>query len=245
MRSYIMNNNISDSLGIDTDIDIDRVIIFLGPSLKRDLALSILDGDEIEYRPPARKGDLLKINNNRNNSNDSNTLVCLIDGVFLQDYPPTPIEVYTLMQRGVKVFGAASIGALRAVELERLGMVGIGRIFRLYKNGILEDDDEVAVTFSGDDYTLASEAMIDIRYTLYHAYKSSMISRESKRILTRIAKSIYFPYRSYDLILEKAKGKGIIDDEQLSTLKEYIKYNRRSLKEEDSIELLNHVRSML
>jgi len=221
---------------MDMDIDIDRVIIFLGPSLRRDLALSILDGSKIEYRPPARKGDLLKINSN------SNTLVCLIDGVFLQDYPPTPMEVYTVMQRGVKVLGAASIGALRAVELERLGMVGIGRIFRLYRNGILEDDDEVAVTFS-DDYTLASEAMIDIRYTLYHAYKSSMISRESRRILTRIAKSIYFPYRSYDLILEKAKG--IIEDEQLSMLREYIKHNRRSLKEEDSVELLNHVRSML
>ena len=238
MRSYIMNNSMSGSL----DIDIDRVIIFLGPSLRRDLALSILDGSNIEYRPPARKGDLLKINSNRNNSNDSNTLVCLIDGVFLQDYPPTPMEVYTIMQRGVRVLGAASIGALRAVELERLGMVGIGRIFRLYRNGILEDDDEVAVTFS-DDYTLASEAMIDIRYTLYHAYKSSIISRESKSILTRIAKNIYFPHRSYDLILEKAKG--IIDDEQLSMLREYIKYNRRSLKEEDSIELLNYVKSIL
>ncbi len=239
MRSYVMNNNTLRNL--DIDMDIDRVIIFLGPSLKRDLALSILDGSKIEYRPPARKGDLLKINNS--NNSDSNTLVCLIDGVFLQDYPPTPMEVYTIMQRGVKVFGASSIGALRAVELERLGMVGIGRIFRLYRNGILEDDDEVAVTFSGDDYTLTSEAMIDIRYTLYHAYKSSMISRESRRILTRIAKSIYFPYRSYDLILEKAKG--IIDDEQLSMLREYIKYNRRSLKEEDSIELLNYVRSIL
>ncbi len=232
MRSYVMNNNALGNL----DMDIDRVIIFLGPSLRRDLALSILDGSKIEYRPPAKKGDLLKINSN------SNTLVCLIDGVFLQDYPPTPMEVYTLMQRGVKVFGAASIGALRAVELERLGMVGIGRIFRLYRNGILEDDDEVAVTFS-DDYTLASEAMIDIRYTLYHAYKSSVISRESRRILTRIAKGIYFPHRSYDLILEKAKG--IINDEQLSMLREYIKYNRWSLKEEDSIELLNYVRSML
>ncbi len=232
-----MNNNMCNNP--DTDMNIDRVIIFLGPSLRREIALSILDGSNIEYRPPARKGDLLKIN-----SDNSNTLVCLIDGVFLQDYPPTPMEVYTIMQRGVRVLGAASIGALRAVELERLGMIGIGRIFRLYKKGILEDDDEVAVTFS-DDYTLASEAMIDIRYTLYHAYKSSVISRESRRILTRIAKSIYFPYRSYDLILEKAKAKGIIDSDQLGMLREYIKHNRRSLKEEDSIKLLNHVRSML
>ncbi|MEM0446076.1 MAG: TfuA-like protein, partial [Candidatus Nitrosocaldus sp.] len=94
------------------------MIVFLGPSLSREKAKSILP--DAEYRPPARKGDLLRVG--------SNSIVGLIDGVFLQDYPPTPIEVYTAIAKGVKVLGAASIGALRAVELERLGMVGIGKI---------------------------------------------------------------------------------------------------------------------
>ncbi len=215
----------------------DKVIVFLGPSLKRDKVLSILDA---EYRPPARKGDLYNIINSNKDSNG--IVIGLIDGVFLQDYPPTPIEVYTALQRGIKVVGAASIGALRAVELERYGMIGIGKIFRLYKNRVLEDDDEVAVTFSEHDYTLHSEAMIDIRYTLYHAYKDSIINKESKSKLIRIAKSIYFPYRSYDNMIERARG--IVSDEELDALQEYVRHKRRSLKEEDSIRLLKYIKSL-
>lgn len=214
---------------------VDKVIVFLGPSLKRDKASSIL---EAEYRPPARKGDLYNIINSKGNG----IVIGLIDGVFLQDYPPTPIEVYTALQRGIKVVGAASIGALRAVELERYGMIGIGKIFRLYKYRVLEDDDEVAVTFSEHDYTLHSEAMIDVRYTLYHACKESIISKESKKRLVRIAKSIYFPYRSYDNIIEKARG--LVSDEELNALQNYVRVKRRSLKEEDSIRLLNYLKSL-
>lgn len=204
-----------------------KIIIFLGPSLSRDKAKSILI--DAEYKPPARKGDLLKV--------DRYAIIGLIDGVFLQDYPPTPIEVYTAIARGAKVFGAASIGALRAVELERLGMKGIGTIFRLYRQGRIEGDDEVAVTFNSNDYSLHSEALIDIRYTLYHAYKAGVISNDTRRRLVSIAKWIYFPYRTYDAIISKAREKGIGSSE-LSALESYIQSNKRSLKEEDSIKLL-------
>lgn len=220
--------------GKDKSNSKSKVIIFLGPSLSRDKAKSILP--DAEYRPPARKGDLLKV--------DSNAIVGLIDGVFLQDYPPTPIEVYTAIARGAKVFGAASIGALRAVELERLGMIGIGRIFRLYKQGRIEGDDEVAVIFDSNDYSLHSEALIDIRYTLYHAYKAGIISNNTRRRLVSIAKGIYFPYRTYDAVISKAREKGVSSSE-FSALESYISSNKRSLKEEDSIKLLRFIRKSI
>ncbi len=208
----------------------DRIIVFLGPSLSREKAKGILP--DAEYRPPARKGDLSRV---------GNSIVGLIDGVFLQDYPPTPIEVYTAIAKGARVFGAASLGALRAVELERLGMVGIGKIFRLYKQGKIEGDDEVAVTFEGRDYSLHSEALIDIRYTLYHAYRAGVISKDTRRSLVKIAKGIYFPYRSYEAVISKAREKGI-DEDELDALESYLPSNRRSLKEEDSIKLLKFLR---
>ncbi|MEM4399700.1 MAG: TfuA domain-containing protein [Candidatus Nitrosocaldus sp.] len=209
------------------------MIVFLGPSLSREKAKSILP--DAEYRPPARKGDLLRVG--------SNSIVGLIDGVFLQDYPPTPIEVYTAIAKGVKVLGAASIGALRAVELERLGMVGIGKIFRLYKEGKIEGDDEVAVTFDSRDYSLHSDALIDIRYTLYHAYKVGVVGDDTRRRLVRIAKGIYFPYRSYDAVISKAREEEEgIDEDELDALEGYLSSNRRSLKEEDSIKLLKFLR---
>ncbi len=74
-------------------------------------AMAIFDA---EYRPPAKKGDLLRLGLISDIS-----IVGLVDGMFLQDYPPTPIEVYQLVaKKNLIVAGAASLGALRAVELE-------------------------------------------------------------------------------------------------------------------------------
>jgi hypothetical protein len=206
-------------------------VIFVGPSLSIEKARSIFP--LADYRPPARKGDFLKLKDA--------AFVGFIDGVFLQDYPPTPIEVYTLLQkRNLTLAGAASLGALRAVELERFGMIGIGKIFQLYRSGRIESDDEVAVTFSEHDHRLQSEALIDIRYTLYHAAKDGIINSDTRRKLVRIAKQVYFPSRTYEEIIERARS-GIEPDE-LARLKEYVQKNRRSLKEEDSIKLIQFIK---
>lgn len=211
-------------------------VIFLGPSLSVEKARKIFP--LADYRPPARKGDFLKIANEQNGVD----FVGFIDGVFLQDYPPTPIEVYTLLRKkNVTVAGAASLGALRAVELEKFGMIGIGKIFQLYKSGKIESDDEVAVTFSERDYILQSEALIDIRYTLYWAVKDGIIKQDTKNALVNIARQIYFPARNYDEIIERALAVDVEKDE-LKRLKEYLGKHRRSLKEEDSVKLLEFMK---
>lgn len=40
------------------------------------------------------------------------------------------------------------MGALRASELYKFGMHGLGEIFEKYKNGIILGDDEVALNYS-------------------------------------------------------------------------------------------------
>lgn len=217
-------------------------IIFLGPSLGVNKARKIFS--LADYRPPARKGDLLRIANEVG-QNSSPAFVGLIDGVFLQDYPPTPMEVYALLQRkNVVLAGAASLGALRAVELEKFGMTGIGKIFNLYKSGKLGSDDEVAVTFSEQDYQLQSEAMIDIRYTLYFAAKAGVISKAAKNALLMVAKQTYFPRRNYDEIIEKSLAIGSMHSDEAAKLREYLSTNRRSLKEADGIKLVEFMKEM-
>ncbi len=186
----------------------EKPIIFLGPSLSHEKARKIFDAD---YRPPAKKGDFMRLA-----ADPGTTMVGFVDGVFLQDYPPTPIEVYQLARKpGVLLAGAASLGALRAVELEKFGMVGIGKIFQLYKSGKVDADDEVAVTFAPEgDYRLQSEAMIDIRYNLFPARKKGVIGKKAKIALARTAKEIYFPHRNYSNVVEEAKsGHPALDDE--------------------------------
>ncbi|MDQ3884786.1 MAG: TfuA-like protein, partial [Thermoproteota archaeon] len=87
-----------------------KPVIFLGPSLSQEKAKGIFA--DADYRPPAKKGDFLRLAVDRNVR-----IVGFVDGVFLQDYPPTPIEVYQLVRKqGMVLAGAASLGALRAVE---------------------------------------------------------------------------------------------------------------------------------
>jgi TfuA protein len=215
-----------------------KPIIFLGPSLSHEKARKIFDAD---YRPPARKGDFLRL------AADFDVVemaIGFVDGVFLQDYPPTPIEVYHLARKnGVLLVGAASLGALRAVELEKFGMVGIGKIFQLYKTGKVNADDEVAVTFASEgDYQLQSEAMIDIRYNLYLAHKKGVINEKAKSMLVRLAKEIYFPHRKYTYILEEARNRYPILESEINSFGRYIRSNRKSLKEMDAIRLVKYLK---
>lgn len=213
-----------------------RPIIFLGPSLSIEKAKKILEAD---YRKPAKKGDLFQLIFNETR------IVGLIDGYFLQDYPPTPIEVYNLVKKKeTKVYGSSSLGALRAVELSKYGMIGVGKIFNLFRNGILDSDDEVAVTFT--DYSdYKSEALIDIRYNLFLAQKMKVIDKEVKRIILRVSKQTYFPYRTYTDILDKCKQKYPDYRLQIEKFGEYIQSNRKSLKEDDAVLLLKRIKRMM
>jgi len=212
-----------------------KPVIFLGPSLSREKARKILDAD---YRLPAKKGDLLQL------ILKEVDIIGLVDGYFLQDYPPTPIEVYNLVRkRSVKVFGSSSLGALRAVELGKYGMIGIGKIFRLFRDGILESDDEVAVTFT--DYTnYKSEALIDIRYNLFLAQKYKIIDNRTGRSILKVSKQTYFPYRTYEDILDKCKLKYPEINSQVESFRGYILNNKKSLKERDAVRLLKHIKSI-
>jgi TfuA protein len=216
-----------------------NIVVFVGPSLHTEKAQMVLEAD---YRPPAKKGDLMKL---IMSLDDKQTVVGLIDGYFLLDYPPTPIEVYQLITRpNTVVIGSSSIGALRAVELEKFGMIGIGKIFQLFKHGKLDADDEVAVTFSHDSYRLQSEAMVDIRYNLYLSLKRGFVDKETKYAITKVAKNIYFPFRTYQNIIEETIKRYPQLENKVRHFEAYILRNRKSLKERDALKLIARIRDM-
>ncbi len=216
----------------------NKPIVYLGPTLSRAEAIKILDAD---YRDPAKKGDFLMLSRD----SDEKKYVGFVDGVFLHDYPPSPIEVYHLATRkNIELIGASSLGALRAVELEKFGMKGIGKIFQLYKNGIINADDEVAVTFVRENNTLQSEAMIDIRFNLFLAYKKGIITNQTKKRFAKIAKNIYFPFRNYEDIIKLTQQQFPSIHNELESFRSYILKNRDSLKARDAIKLLKYLKTM-
>ena len=82
--------------------------VFLGPSLPLDQARAILDAI---YLPPVQQGDLLRLLELKPR------YVGIIDGYFETVPAVWHKEILLAMSQGVHVFGAASMGALRAAEL--------------------------------------------------------------------------------------------------------------------------------
>src|SRR6185436_15946902 len=126
---------------------------FLGPTLSHDEARDVLDA---EYRPPAAHGDVLRAALRRPRA------IGLVDGVFEGVPAVWHKEILFALAEGVHVFGAASMGALRAAELSTFGMRGIGQIYDWYAGGAIDADDEVALVHGPyeTDFLALSEPLV-------------------------------------------------------------------------------------
>jgi hypothetical protein len=122
--------------------------------------------------------------------------VVIIDGEFDQNLSVSPKEILALLDLDTVVVGASSMGAIRAVELNRFGMLGLGWVFEAYRSGRVSADDEVAVMFSPDDYTPVTVPLINVRCWLTRLRQSRVITRIEERHAFRAAKSIFFADRT-------------------------------------------------
>ena len=135
-------------------------VIFLGPSLPLSAAKDICDA---VYLPPAAQGSIVSAVQRY----EPRSLL-IIDGVFQSAPAVRHKEILWAMSRGVRVLGAASMGALRAAELHGHGMIGIGLIYRWYRRYAFAPDDAVAVLHMPDELGSAAMtlALIDLVQTL-------------------------------------------------------------------------------
>ncbi|MCI6930805.1 MAG: TfuA-like protein, partial [Methanobrevibacter boviskoreani] len=114
-----------------------RIIVFTGLSLSFDDASQILDAD---YRPPVKRGDIFKILKEE----EKPDIIGIIDGQFHSAPAVAHKEIMEALNEGITVVGGSSMGALRASELDSLGMIGVGFVYNEYKNGNIKSDDDVA-----------------------------------------------------------------------------------------------------
>jgi hypothetical protein len=205
--------------------------VFLGPTLPVEVARSILP--EAVYLPPVSMGDvyvLLAQNPQR---------IAIVDGLFERTPAVWHKEILFALSRGVRVLGSSSMGALRAAELRRFGMVGVGRIFEAYRDGVLEDDDEVALGHAPAEqgWRPLSEAMVNIRLGLRRAEQRGLIAARTHDVLLQVAKQTFYRERSWPGALEAGAGLGLPAAE-LDALREFVVRERPDQKREDAVELL-------
>ncbi|TMJ43028.1 MAG: hypothetical protein E6G89_02470 [Alphaproteobacteria bacterium] len=141
-------------------------IIFAGPTIRKPDIIRLCDATIL---PPAAMGDIYRAARQRPRA------IGIIDGDFEGAPSVWHKEILWAMAEGIEVFGASSMGALRAAELANFGMCGIGEIFAAYVAGRLEDDDEVAVEHGPAEmnYITLSEPLVNIRATIDRAIATS------------------------------------------------------------------------
>lgn len=176
------------------------VFVFLGPTLSVDEAKKILPN--ACYLPPVRCGDILR--SLRLNPKS----IAIIDGYFERTAAVWHKEILLALAEDIPVYGASSMGALRAAELAVFGMKGIGNIFDFYHQGIINDDDEVTILHKNEtqNFEPVTDAMVNIRATLESAVKNKIIDDSIKKIIENRAQNIFYQKRTLKKACEIAKG---------------------------------------
>lgn len=213
------------------------VYVFTGPTISPAEARAEL---EAVYLPPAAEGDVFRAALKRPQA------IGIIDGYFQSTPSVRHKEILWAMSQGIHVFGSASIGALRAAELAAFGMEGIGTIFEFYRDGVLEDDDEVATAHGPAEvgFRGGSEAMVNIRQTLRKAERVGVISIELRTALESIGKELFYPDRSYPVMLRCA-SECRLPEAELARFRQWLPEGRVNQKREDALAMLRLIHRRL
>lgn len=170
-------------------------VVFLGPSLNPSEAATYFNA---QYLPPIRRGDLPKV------IADGAQAIGIVDGEFGQSLAVSVMEICAGLKRGVKIWGAASMGALRAAECQSAGMVGVGWIFQKYVEGYLRADDEVALLFDPQNYRAVTIPLVNIRWALQTAVSAGVLSESAEPLLLDAARSIRYTERTFAALISAA-----------------------------------------
>ncbi len=211
-----------------------RIIIYTGTSITHEDARKILSN--ADYRPPVRRGNIIRA------IREEPDVIGIIDGVFFNRAAVGHREILEAIKRGITVFGGASMGALRASELDRHGMIGVGTIYQRYRSEIYTSDDEVAVVLDPETCKPLSTPLVNIRETLHKAAAEDLITPAEEREIVRIARETYYPERNYRALLERARDNAILTRERAEELHRYIEEHAVDLKRDDAIEVIHRIK---
>ncbi|MGZ7066899.1 MAG: TfuA-related McrA-glycine thioamidation protein [Methanobacterium sp.] len=208
-----------------------KIIIFLGPSLSHYDALEILDAD---YRLPIKRGDVTAA------LNENPDIIGIIDGVFHHQPAVSHREILDALKKGITVVGGASMGALRASELDDFGMIGVGYVYNQYKEGFIESDDDVAVVINPVTMEQLSDSLVSMEYNFKRALDKGLISKEDFEILIKTAKAIYYPKRTYTLLLSTVS----LHPAKIAVIENFLMEERIDIKRRDAIEVLKYIKNL-
>lgn len=169
-------------------------VVFVGPSAH---GLPDEHFAGLERRPPARRGDLPEA------GRAGAKAILLVDGAFGDAPTVSHKEILGLLAQGIRVGGAASLGAIRAAECAPFGMAGVGEIFQDYASGRRTSDADVMLCHAPDElrYAPVSVSLVDLEASLRALPANALTLAEIATLLAR-ARALHFSMRTLRQVAE-------------------------------------------
>jgi hypothetical protein len=176
-------------------------VVYIGSSIAPEKVRAIIPDAQI--MPPIQRGHLYR------DRMLGFTFFVIIDGVFFNDLAISPREIIDVLNDGATIVGASSMGAIRAAECWPAGMRGVGSIYRLFRRGSLDSDEEVAVTFGPvNPHLVVSVPLVNVRYATARLVRLKTLGQQQADRILSSAKNIFYAKRHWNNIL---RGAGIDD----------------------------------
>jgi hypothetical protein len=164
--------------------------IFVGPSISSHDRARWEELDGVRLHAPVRRGDLLALGSAVDDQ------ILIIDGEFGQSLAVAVTEIRALTRRGIPIGGASSMGALRAVECEPLGVTRFGWIAEAYASGTIVSDAEVALIYDPETYRPLSIPLVNIRWMTGQLADNGRLDPADAGSALAIASRIHYRDRS-------------------------------------------------
>jgi len=180
-----------------------KTIVFSGPSIAEAEVHRLAT---CRHAPPIKRGDLAAVGDH--------DIFVILDGEFGQNMSVSPKEILTVLGSGKTVIGAASIGALRASELDRSGMIGVGWVYDYFRRSAVRRDADVALVYSPFDFKPITVPIVDLEYWMKQAAAAGLVGTRESAVLLKVARNIFFADRTPDRLmaaLRRAIGGVMLD----------------------------------
>ena len=168
-------------------------VVFAGISLSHAAVRDIVTADT---RPPIRAGDLDLLHG-------AGGTVLVIDGELGSEALVSAEEIERAIARGLDVWGASSVGALRAAGLRGRGMHGSGWVYRAFCSGRLAGTDEIAVLYDPRTFRPLTVPLVTVRYWLDHFVNQRVITALQAEEVMEAAKTLPVDRRTPRSVLRR------------------------------------------
>lgn len=211
-------------------VDDHGTVVFAGPSIRVSDKLRF---QNFQFLPPIAEGDIFRV------SRSFPGTIAIIDGYFGDRMSVSHKEILWALSEGIVVYGAASMGALRAAELDVYGMIGVGEVYHAYRTGSLVDDEAVAVLHGPQEagYPVLTVPTVDVDATLDHLVASGRLRHDHADLLSERSRRIFFAARTWETIAADA-GSTSHEQDDLAALLTASHVERKRL---DALELLTEL----